>query len=239
MYALVTDPKAANFIVAHAAPPEASIEAHTARLKLDADGTLSGDVQESYSGHSAEGHRRELGRQSDAQREQWVQDRVTRMFPGSEVTEIKIENVDDPVKPMQVHYHLRSPQYAQVTGKRILFQSLPFRRGGASPFTASDRRYPIEFPYAWREVDEVHIQLPEGWKLDNADSPGGMDFGKPGSYKVTIAISPANDLYVVRTMDFGKEGVLTFANTTYPQLKAIFDQVQLRDRHTLSLKADN
>jgi hypothetical protein len=239
MYALITDPKTATFVTATAAPPESSTESRVAHLTLAVDGTLAGDVQESYSGHRAEDARRELGRESDAQREQWVQDHVTRMFPSSEVTEIKLTNIDDAAKSLELHYHLQAPLYAQVTGKRLLFQSSPFRRSIASPFTASERRYPIEFPYAWKEVDNISMQLPSGWKLDSADTPGNVDFGKPGSYTVTLGISPSNELVVKREMIFGNEGMLVFSEKTYPALKAVFDQIQLRDRHTLSLKEGN
>lgn len=239
MYALITDPKAANFVVAPAAPPEASTESRTAKLNLETDGSLAGEVEESYTGHRAEDYRRELMRQSDAQREQWVQDRVTKMFPSAEVTSVKVANVDDPAKPLELRYHLQAPQYAQVTGKRILFEVSPFHRATASPFTASERRYPVELPYGWKEVDLIDIQLPAGWKLDNPDSPAGMDFGKPGSYKISLGITPENLLRVHREMVFGQEGQVLYATSSYPALKGVFDQVQLRDRHTLSLKEGN
>lgn len=237
--ALITDPKTSTFIQTPPAPPEASAELRVARLKLTPDGALAGDVEEAYSGHRAEDHRRELIRESDAQREQWVQDRLTRMFPGSEITQIKMTNLDDASKPLEIRYHLQAPQYAQVTGKRLLFQSSPFRRSIASPFSASTRRYPVEFPYAWREADEIFIQLPSGWTLDNADSPGNVDFGKPGGYGVAITVSPSNELTVKRELVFGKEGMLIYPTTTYTALKAIFDQMQLRDQHSLSIKAAN
>jgi hypothetical protein len=237
--ALITDPKTAIFIQTPSALPQASAELRVAHLKLSAEGTLAGDVEESYSGHRAEDHRRELVRESDAQREQWVQDRLTHMFPGSEITAIKLTNLDDPAKPLEVRYHLEAPQYAQVTGKRILFQSSPFRRSLASPFTASTRRYPVEFPYAWKEADQIFIQLPAGWKLDSADSPGNVEFGKPGSYGVAIGVSPANELTVRRELVFGNEGMLIYPATTYPALKQIFDQMQVRDQHSLSIKAAN
>jgi hypothetical protein len=237
--ALITDPKTAIFIQTPAALPQASAELRIAHLKLSVEGTLAGDVEESYSGHRAEDHRRELVRESDAQREQWVQDRLTKMFPGSEITAIKLTNLDDPAKPLELRYHLQAPQYAQVTGKRLLFHSSPFRRSIASPFTASTRRYPVEFPYAWREADQISIQLPSGWNLDSADSPGNVEFGKPGAYGVAISVSSTNELTVKRELVFGNEGMLVYPTTTYAALKTIFDQMQVRDQHSLSIKAAN
>jgi hypothetical protein len=40
-------------------------------------------------------------------------------------------------------------------------------------------------------------------------------------------------------MIFGNEGLLTYAAQNYAALKGVFDQMQLRDRHTLSIKEGN
>ena len=104
------------------------------------------------------------------------------MFPDAEVTAIKIEFADDPTHPLHATYHLEAPRYAQVTGKRLLFQTFPFHRAIASPFSCVRAPLAVEFPYAWKEFDQILFKLPAHWALDNADSPGRMEFGKPGYY---------------------------------------------------------
>ena len=235
MYALIGDPKSPSFIQTPPAPPEASAESRTAQLKLSLDGSLEGDVEETYTGHRAEDDRFLLDGKSPAQREEWLHDRITRMFPDSEVTAIKIENADDPTRELIARYHLQAPHYAQATGKRMLFQTNPFRRSQASPFSASERRFPVEFPYAWQEVDQIHIRLPEGWSLDNPDNPGSMSFGQVGSYDVKLTISKDNGLFASRQLVFGREGSVIFPAANYAVVKKVFDQIQLRDAHSLSL----
>lgn len=235
MFALIGDPKAPSFIQTPPAPPEASAELRTAQLKLSAEGSLEGDVEETYTGHRAEDDRFQLDGKSPAQREEWLHDRVTRMFPDAEVTAIQLENADDPTRELRARYHLQAPHYAQSTGKRILFQSSPFRRSQASPFSASERRFPVEFPYAWEEMDQIHIHLPEGWILDHADSPPGLDFGQAGSYDVKLTITKDNDLFSSRQLTFGKSGALYFPLENYAIVRKVFDQIQLRDEHSLSL----
>ena len=239
MYALITDPKKSTFIETPAAPPEASSETRTAMLTLSTEGTLSGDVQESYSGHRGEDYRYQIKDKSPAQREEWLHDRVTRMFPDAEVTAIKIEFADDPTHPLRATYHLDAPRYAQVTGKRLLFQTSPFHRAIASPFSSSERHAPVEFPYAWREVDDVHFQLPAHWALDNSDSPGRMDLGKPGFYDAALSITKSNELISKRELVFGRGGALFYEPKIYPQVKNAFDQIQLRDQHSIALKESN
>ena len=122
--------------------------------------------------------------------------------------------------------------------RRILLQANAFRRTQPSPFSAAQRYNPIEFHYGWKEADNVNIQLPAGFSLDNVDNPGGVKFGKSGSYEVAIVIAKGErqELRFTRTLTFGSEGMLLFSASTYPALKKVFDDVQRRDGHTISLK---
>jgi hypothetical protein len=238
MYALLGDPKAPNFVTTPVSPPDSSAESRSAKLELSRNGSIAGDVDESYTGHRAAEYRRAIGFKSTAQREEWLRARVARAFRNAEVTGIKFDDVDDPARPLAVHYHLQAAGFAQVTGKRILLQANAFRRTQPSPFSAAQRHNPIEFHYGWKEADNVNIQLPAGFSLDNADNPGGVKFGKSGSYEVAIVIAKGErqELRFTRTLTFGSEGMLLFSASTYPALKKVFDDVQLRDGHTISLK---
>lgn len=239
VYALIADPKGPIFIQTKPTPPEASAEVRSAHLQLSADGTLEGDVEESYSGHRGEDYRAQLTDKSPAQREEWLRDRITKMFPDADVTDLKIESFGDPARPLHATYHLAAPHYAQATSKRLLFQSSPFHRAIVSQFSASERRFPVEFPYAWREFDEIHIQLPPQWALDNAESPARLALGPTGYFENPLTINKANELVSKREFVFGRDGALNFAVQDYPALKKAFDLIQVRDQHSLSLKEAN
>jgi hypothetical protein len=240
VYALITDAKTPRFIQTVPAPPEASSEARTAHLALSATGTLEGDVEESYTGHKGEDYRALLDRRSPAQREEWLRNRVGRMFPGAELSEIKIEGADDASRPFGIRYHLAAPLYAQVTAKRILFEPSAFRRAEASPFTAAERTGEIEFPYAWKEKDEIHIKLPPGFSFDHADSPSNLSFGKTGGYKIAIGFAGKDaELVTSREFEFGSDGRLDFPVGAYAALRQAFSEVRKRDEHTISLLAAN
>ena len=239
MFALLTDPKGSSFVQTPVSPPEDSLEHRTARLKLSALGVLDGEVQESYTGQPAQPLRENIASKSPAQQEEWLHDRVVKMFPDAKVSAIRIQNADDSSKPLLLNYQLEAPQFAQVTGKRLLFQPNAFRRGQASPFSASERRFAIEFPYGWKELDEITIALPDGFSLDNAESPGGLSFGDIGSYKFTLAIkSGTAELVANREFVFGNKGILRIDAKNYAAVKGAFDAVQVRDSHSISLKGN-
>jgi hypothetical protein len=109
-----------------------------------------------------------------------------------------------------------------------------------SPFTASERHFAIHFPYGWKEADEVWIKLPEGFVLDNADNPGGLDFGETGSYKLKMQVTKGAEpeFHLSREFTFGNKGILFIDAKNYPVLKRIFGVVQTQDSHTISLKGN-
>ncbi len=211
-----------------------------AHFRMSADGALEGNVEEEYTGHRAEQYRSELYNKSQAQQEEWFNDRLSRMFPESQVTNLKIENAADPRQPLRAEYHLAAPGYAQRTGKRLLFQPNVFRRAQNTPFTSSDRTTLVEFPYAWKEMDDVDIILPAGFSIDNADNPGGFSMGASGGYVLQMTYSKGTPLIFKthREFTFGDGGTLYVDPPNYPQLKKIFDAVRTRDTHSISLKVD-
>jgi len=236
MQALLSDPKKPSFIKAPTASPEASARTRKAKLTLSEDGSIDGEIDLEYSGHSAQDRRSELEGESDARRLERFKDELSKMYPDAEVSGLRIENASDPEKPLTLHYHLKAAGYAQRTGKRLLLQPFFFQRGAAPVFSASQRKYPVYFPYAWKEHDSVTIQLPAGFALDNAETPPSLDFGAPDAYKVQILTRGGHELISERDFTFGKEGRLLYGVEAYPQLKNIFDEIHRRDGHTISLK---
>jgi hypothetical protein len=234
--ALITDPKKPVFIQTKASPPEASLSTRTGRFKLDGEGTLEGDVIESHQGHTALDHRLEMDGQSEEVRQEHLKDRITKLFPQSEVSDMKLENSENPEEPLHIKYHVKIPGYAQRTGKRIFFQPLYFERGVPPLFSAGDRQFEIWFPHAWKEVDQVAIELPEGFVLDNAENAGGIAFGKPGSYALNMAVRANRLLECTREFVFGNNSLLLFPRDAYPSLKKLFEEVNRRDAQTISLK---
>jgi hypothetical protein len=236
MQALLSDPKKSTFMAAPLAPPEASARVRKAKFTLSDTGAIDGDIELQYSGHAAHDRRFELEGESDASRLEHLKDELTKMYPDAEISGIRIANADDPEKALALNYHIKADGYAQRTGKRLLLQPFFFQRGVAPMFAEGDRKFPVYFPYAWEEHDSVTFELPDGFSLDNADSPASLEFGAPGAYKVRLMTRGTKELILARDLTFGRGGQILYGVETYPQLKKIFDEIQTRDNHTISLK---
>jgi len=99
----------------------------------------------------------------------------------------------------------------------------------------------VEFPFAWKESDQIRIELPAGYELENAENPGNLSFGEAGGYALSMGATrkgAATELILSRELTFGAKGAIAFPASVYPTLKKIFDEIELRDTHTLSLKGN-
>jgi len=218
-------------------PAEKTLQKRTAKLRLNNDGTIEGDVRVEYSGHLAVEMKLYSEDDSPSERERLLREQIKARMSTAELSDIKIENVTDPIKPYVYSFHVRVPAYAERTGRRLFFQPAFFQKGLSPRFPASERKHLVYFHYPWSEEDEIAIELPAGFELDNAESIGLIPLGTAGKYQVDIGITKdKRTLVYKRKFIFGLNGSIFFPVDTYGQLKRTFDATHKFDNHTITLK---
>jgi hypothetical protein len=190
-----------------------------------------------YTGHLAAEKKEYNDDDSPTQREETLRTLVKAHMSTAELSDIHIENVTDPNKPFVYAYHVKVPGYAQRTGKRLFLQPAFFEHGAGALFPTSERKHAVYFNYPWAEEDDVEITLPEGFKLDNADAPAGVNAGEISRFNIKIMITKdERTLIYQRKFFFGGGGNILFPTSAYPALKQYFDALNKADNHTLSIK---
>jgi hypothetical protein len=215
-----------------------SLSRRSGKFKLHEDGTLEGRGRIEYTGHQAISRRENGFRDTAAQREKEFEAEIKQRISTAEISELTVENFGDSSKPLTYNFKVRIPGYAQKTGKRIFFQPGFFEYGSDAVFSSATRTNSIHFPYPWSEDDGVEIELPKGFALDSADTPGALaDPKKIASLNISIGVDKANNLLVYkRKFHFGGGGNILFPVTAYQPLKNLFDAFNKADTHTISLK---
>jgi hypothetical protein len=238
--ALISDPKALTWAMTPMSPPEKSLEKRSGTFRLLEDGTLEGDVRIEYTGHLAFDKKEYNDDDSPTQREETLRESVKARLSTAELSDIKIENVTDPIKPFVYAYHVRVSGYAQRTGKRLFLQPGFFTRGIGPLFSTAYRKHDIYFHYPWSEKDHLTIELPEGFVLDNPDAPAPITPEMTKNIcEQRIRISVTKDGHTLiydRGFFFGGGGNTLFPVESYAALKQLFDVIRQADDHTITLK---
>lgn len=234
---LITDPNQPVWTDTPMSAPDKSRMKRTAKLKLGDDGSLEGDVSIEYSGHFAIERKHEIDNQSENEREQSLVDEVKEQMSAAEISNIKIENITDYNKPLVYSYHVRIPNYAQRTGKRLFLQPAFFQHGKNPLFATTNRKYPVYFHYPWAEEDRIEFDLPKGYALDNADAPAPFSSGAISEYKVSLGASTDGTLLTYkRNFFFGGGNSILFPVESYAPVKNYFDVLHKQDNHSIALK---
>ncbi|HZS06087.1 MAG TPA: DUF3857 domain-containing transglutaminase family protein [Blastocatellia bacterium] len=232
--ALVTDSKEPAFVDTPLSPPERSVEKTIGKFKLSEDGTLEGDAQIELTGHLGERAKDDNDDDSPQKREETLRNIIKKRMSTAEVSNIRIENVTDPIKPFIYAFHVKVPGYATRTGKRLFVQPAFFQFGEGPLFPTTERKHAVYFEYAWLEDSVVNIEMPEGFALDNAEAPESFNANDIVKCEVKLGIG-TDKKSLVYTRRLKVNGML-FPVTSYPTLKQVFDFLHKQDNHAVTLK---
>jgi hypothetical protein len=220
--------------------PDKSVERRTAKFTLSEDGTLEGDVKIEHTGHIAADVKEYNDDDSPTEREETLKNRIKEHIPAAELSDIRIENVTDPVKPFTYQFHVKVPAYATRTGKRLFVQPSFFQFGEGPMFPTTGRTNNVYFHYPWSEEDQIEITLPEGYALDNPEAPAKFGAGPLSQYEPRAQVTTdGRKLIWGRKFYFGGSqgnSSLLFPTSTYAALKAYFDEVAKQDATAIALK---
>ena len=215
-------------------PAEANTLARKASFTLTSDGQLTGDVTETYSGLLEAELKDRLDALSPEKRAGTLTKRIAKTFPQAMVTDIKIENADNPIGQFKVTYHIEIPHYADKTGTRLSFQPAVFQKNKPAIFTRAERKAPIIFPYRLTEKDELTFIVPEDLTPATDVTPKGLDATGLGQYSAKLTANA-----VTHEIIYTREQTLTdisFKSRAYPQIKSVFDHIYTQDQLALTLK---
>jgi hypothetical protein len=233
-----------------------SIRRRRALLRVDAEGGLEGDITIEAIGHTARRERARYATLSMEKRIETLTDEVKGRLPTIEVTDPAFEGLGHGDETFRLRYHVKVPQYAQRTGARLIFEPAFFEKGRAPRFTSATRRNPVYFPFAWTDEDDVRIEIPTGFEIENAEGVAPLSAGPVGGYAAKLGIQkvlapapgpcptlPEGECMQVplalahhRRIWFGGEGHILFGAQQYAPIKAFFDAVEKADARTVVLK---
>lgn len=236
--ALLCDKDKVIYETTPVSPAEKSKAVRKGRFTLDAEGTLDGEVEEAFTGHTGIALKSKDADKSADEVDRDFREQLGKRLPTAEVSDLHWENLRTHEFPVTVHYKVHVPGYAEQAGKRLIATLGYFEAGRTAEFSADQRKLPIFFPFAREEHDDIEIILPEGFELDHPSAPADVAAQeKTIGAHYYIGYKPAHRiLSYKRDFVLGENGAISFQAASYPALKKRFARLHSSDTHALILK---
>jgi hypothetical protein len=213
--------------------PELSGVTRVARMELDDNGTLHGEVNEVHVGGSGAQQRALLrSAQRDTDQIKPIEKLAGASLSNFQVLRASISNLHAEDRPFEWHYSLQVDNYSKAAGDLILLRPRLLGNEAAGFLeTKEARAQPIEFDAPERDTDTVEILLPVGYSVDELPPPTNIDDGF-ASYHSKTEFS-GRTLKYSRTLEI-KE--LSVPASRAEQLKAFYRDIAGDERNSAVLK---
>jgi hypothetical protein len=223
--ALKLDKKGGDLILVPPATQDKAVVRRSVNALLDPAGLLKGQITIQYQGGEALERRLTALKTDDAGRKKMLEDELKEWLLSGAIVKLTDEQGwESSEEPLIATFDVEVPGYASVAGKRLLIPSYLFQTRQINTFKQSQRRFPVYFPYAFSEIDQVAIVIPAGYSAESV--PQQQDAGLPyARYQIRSQMA-ASQLVTQRNLLFN--GIF-FPLERYPELRGFFNKVQSGD----------
>ena len=233
-YALLVGESGGELIQLPVLPPDDNQIRRVAHLKLQPDGSLLGEVEETRSGEHAWLSRYELMHAEGNNRDKALERFLGASLTGFSLEKSEAENLDHNEQDLILKYKFSAPSYARSTGPLLLVRP---RVLGVKEFrweTDKPRKFPIEFSSASHETDVFEIELPAGFTVDEIPDPVKVDVGF-AEYQSKTEVQGQMLRY---TRDYTVKK-LEIPTAQEAELKRLFSTIYSDERNSAVLKKQN
>jgi hypothetical protein len=212
-----------------------SSESRTERkaiLKLSDTGDLEGKLTVTFSGLDGMSRRIEELHSDEAERKKYLEEQVKEYIPVA--AEPELTNRPDwksSSQPLVAEFNIRIPGWVSGAGRRALLPVGIFSATEKHIFEHTNRVHPIYFEFPFEKVDDVTIDLPPNWQVQNLPPPQNQD-GHVVAYSLKTE-KAANSLHLTRRVTVD---ILMLDTKYYTALRDFFQMVRTSDEAQIVLQ---
>jgi len=203
-----------------------------AELKLSDTGDLEGKLTVTFSGLEGMSRRVEQLHTDEAERKKYLEDRVKEYIPAA--AEVELTNQPDwktSSQPLVAEFSVKIPGWVSGAGRRALLPVGIFSAPEKHIFEHTQRVHPIYFQFPFEKVDDVTIELPTNWQVQNLPAPQKQD-AHIVAYNLTVE-KGANFLHLTRIVTVD---ILILDTKYYAGLRNFFQIVRTGDEAQIVLQ---
>jgi transglutaminase-like putative cysteine protease len=193
-------------------------------MKLES-GSLEGKVTVTYVGLEASWRRVSERNEDATERKKFLEDELEAVVPTG--IEAKLTNTPDwtgSETPLVAEFEVSVPGWAAGAGSRALMPMGLFSRSEKHMFEHSARVHPVYFGFPYRHVDDITIELPQGWQTSAVPKARAIDINVT-SYS-SSAQATGGTLNIRREITLN---TILVKVPHYPQLRDFYQAVRAGD----------
>jgi len=200
-----------------------------ANFELLPDGTLVGEITQSYKGYVAFDKRVEYHNDPENKK---LKETWTDRFPDLKIDSLSIENQDDLSKPFKTNIYCTIPDAVQASGD-FIYISPVLDAYTENPFKLEKREYPIDMTYGFKDQYILNLTIPEGYVIDELPEAVNLSLpNKGGKFQFFIS-QKGNTIQLVNKISISQ---LHYDPEEYLVIKNFFDIIVEKHSEQIVLK---
>ncbi|HET7871264.1 MAG TPA: DUF3857 and transglutaminase domain-containing protein [Terriglobales bacterium] len=232
-YGLLVGPDGGELVELPKQPASTNSVQRVAKLTLEPNGILQGDVEEKRVGDRAQSQRYALRNVTkDSERVKPIESLLASSFSRFRITKATALNLQQPDLPLGFNYSFVVEGYAQNAGGLLLVRPRVLgSKARALLEKKEQRKFPVEFEGPVQDIDTFEITLPPGYEVDDLPPPVDAEFSFASYHSKTHA--KGNVITYTRTFEV-KE--LSVPVSKAEELKKFYRIIAGDERNTAVLK---
>ncbi|HZQ44221.1 MAG TPA: DUF3857 domain-containing protein [Acidobacteriaceae bacterium] len=204
-----------------------------ANLKMDATGSVNGQIDMTYMGVSALRWRHAALRGDDEGLKHELRTSIEEMIPHTlEVKDVTVSNVADYENPLKVSYTVQGT-VGSWTGKRLVVPADLFLVNHKATFPHEKREVAVDFNYPSSTRDALRINFPSNFSIEAAPAIAKFGMKQMAGYGMGVESAPTN-FTTRRDYVFAEIYILP---DEYAQLRTFYSEFEANDQQSVVLKS--
>ncbi|CAM1344743.1 transglutaminase domain-containing protein [Tenacibaculum amylolyticum] len=153
-------------------PPKHASETNTLKAKIDTEGNITGLLRKNESMLNALLTRKRYNHLEEDALISKLEEKYN-----IEIENFRFNNKKKLNKAVSQMLKFSSEDLVEGINNKLLFNPLLFLTKETNPFKSNDRKFPVDFGSAWKETNNVSIEIPEGYTVESI--PEQLAIGLP------------------------------------------------------------
>lgn len=196
---------------------------------INEDGSIEGKIRKQMYNHNAFIFRENHGNINE---DNYIEI-LEKKHNGIEISDYNIKNKKELNEPIIEIFSFKHNNVVDLIGSKMYISPLLFYQLDENPFKLENRKYPIDFPYPYRDSYNINLKIPENYEIEFLPNPITYVM-ENGNISFTFKISTVNkNIQISSTFDVNE---VIIPASEYLTLKTLFKEMINKQAEKIILK---